>query len=315
MKTKALARRWCWLLLPMLLLFAGCADKKKQAADLLESARNNLAKGNNDAALADCSKAIELTPDDSQAYIKRSVVKFAKSDFAGAITDCSKAISLQPNDFSAYMMRASAEEAKADAVHALADWTQAIALHPIPEGYSQRGRLRHLTGDFSGAIDDYEKAQSEPDFLLRLRRYVLLRRLGRDPGSLDQTNAPVSAPWLRTIAHYLTGQMNEADFLTAADQGSPTDVAAQQCQAYYFIGEMHLINHDPAGARKFFSQSAALNETEADEYEFARAELTLLDKPPATVPGQSASPALNSLIDNSPYGENYGPGPTPPPAQ
>jgi hypothetical protein len=60
----------------------------------------------------------------------------------------------------------------------------------------------------------------------------------------------------------------------------PTDTAGdRQCQANYFIGELHLINHDPAGARPFIALSSSLEGTNCDEYGFARTELARLAQP------------------------------------
>lgn len=63
------------------------------------------AKGDMDGAIADHTKAIELKPDYSMAYIYRAAAKQAKGDLDGAIADCSKAIEFEPHSAGAYNNR------------------------------------------------------------------------------------------------------------------------------------------------------------------------------------------------------------------
>ena len=61
----------------------------------------------NDKAIADFTKAIELRPDVAQAYNNRGNVYTNKGDFGKALEDLNKAIEIDPNYANAYNNRAS----------------------------------------------------------------------------------------------------------------------------------------------------------------------------------------------------------------
>ena len=264
------------------LLLCACSNKAKEAADHAQSGLDKYNKGDLKGALADLDQAIAVAPAHAEEYYnERSMVKIAQADFAGAIADATQAAALNPAYGPAFGNRALAEQDKGDFAAAAADFTKAIQLQPtFGAYYGYRAELRQNHNDFAGAVDDYDKFLAlQPDAgpFVRLYRHVLLRRLGRDPG--DLASAAWKDAWPQTIARFLAGQMPEADFLAAAAQG-PNDTAAdRQCQANYFIGELHLINHDPAGARSFIATSSSLEGTNCDEYGFARTELAHLAQP------------------------------------
>ncbi len=271
-------RAFAWLAAGLL---CACANKTKQAADHAQSGLDKYNKGDLTGALADLDQAIALAPTPSAEYFNdRGMVKLARNDFPGAIADATQATVLDPAFGPAFGNRALAEQDKGDLPAAAADFTKAIQLQPaFAPYYGYRGELRQNQNDFPGAVEDYDKfisLQPAAAPFVQLYRNVLLRRLGRDPGDLAAASSTWKDAWLQALALFLTGKMTEADLLTASQKG-PNDTATdRQCQANYFIGELHLINHDPAGARPFIATSAALEGTNCDEYGFARTELARL---------------------------------------
>jgi tetratricopeptide (TPR) repeat protein len=123
------------------------------------------AKADPDATIADCTKAIELNPDDANAYIRRGGAKYAKGDFDGTIADCSKAIELKPDYLDAYMGRGAAKYSKGDLDGAIEDYNSAVELKPDEAAaYSGRSDTKYAKGDFDGAIADATKAiELKPD--------------------------------------------------------------------------------------------------------------------------------------------------------
>ena len=75
-------------------------------------AKNN--SGDFQGAIAECSQAVKLNPNDGKAYVCLGVAKLYLGDFQGAITECSQAIKLNPNDGSAYFVRAEAKSQLGD---------------------------------------------------------------------------------------------------------------------------------------------------------------------------------------------------------
>jgi tetratricopeptide (TPR) repeat protein len=69
-----------------------------------------LKSGQDDLALADFSKAIELNPLFVNAYYNRGFVYFSRHDYKKAIENMNRAIQLDPRDYNAYVLRAAIEE-------------------------------------------------------------------------------------------------------------------------------------------------------------------------------------------------------------
>ena len=90
---------------------------------------NKAKEGDFYGAISDYSKAIEINPNDEQAYFNRGNVKNTfLNDNDGAIADCSKAIEINPNNGIAYKNRGIAKELIGDLKGACADWRRASGL-------------------------------------------------------------------------------------------------------------------------------------------------------------------------------------------
>ncbi|MGD1084307.1 MAG: tetratricopeptide repeat protein [Verrucomicrobiota bacterium] len=120
-----------------------------------------------DIAIAACTKAIELNPEDASAYFDRGSAKCAKEDFDGAIADYTKAVELKPDDEKACFARGYAKQMKGDMDGAIADYGKAIELKPNYAGACfGRGVAKKSKGDMAGAVADYGKAiELNPQFV------------------------------------------------------------------------------------------------------------------------------------------------------
>jgi tetratricopeptide (TPR) repeat protein len=63
------------------------------------------AKGDHDLAIADYGKAIEINPQDAEAYYNRGIAMLHNGNRDGAITDYTKAIEINPRFADAYVGR------------------------------------------------------------------------------------------------------------------------------------------------------------------------------------------------------------------
>jgi tetratricopeptide (TPR) repeat protein len=265
-------------------LLCSCTDKNKQAAQLADSAQAKVSKQDYQGALADLDQAIQILPTDFGLFVQRGEVKGAQGNFDSAIADFSQALSLNPGAAQAYAERAMAEHNKGDLTASLADLNKALQYKPEAAGFEYRAGLRQSLGDDAGAVDDYNKAIEKPTDLdphvrlLCLYREALLLRLGHDSGTLSPLLGAWPNDWLTTIGLYLNGKISETDFLASAEQDTPQNVAERECRADYFVGMLHLANHDNVGARKYFSLCGAVENVNAPEQEFAHGELKQLDK-------------------------------------
>ncbi|WP_051410946.1 tetratricopeptide repeat protein [Synechococcus sp. CC9616] len=81
--------------------------------------------GNYQGAIDDFNKAIEINPQDADAYNNRGGAKIELGDYQGAIDDWSKAIEINPKDAVAYLSRGVARELVYDLEGACRDWRKA----------------------------------------------------------------------------------------------------------------------------------------------------------------------------------------------
>jgi len=106
----------------------------------------------------------------------------------------------------------------------------------------------------------------------------LLRRLGREPGDFSTTVAALKDQWTKNIGLFLAQQIDERTLLASIDQADEDLALRQNCEAFYYIGLMHLFSGDKTGARRYFQKSVATGVREYSEYQFATAELARLTR-------------------------------------
>ena len=112
-----------------------------------------------DEALKAYSRAIELSPNNAEAYNNRGVAYRKKSKLDLAVKDYNKAIKLNPNDANAYSNRGNVYREKGEFNRAIDDTNTAIEFNPnCTEAYNNRGAAYGAKGDFDHAIKDCSKA-------------------------------------------------------------------------------------------------------------------------------------------------------------
>ncbi len=114
-----------------------------------------------DESIAACSKAIDLNPQDANAYDARALSLDAKDDAvheAAAIKDVDQAIALKPSAWS-YAERCELKLELSQYDAAIPDCDQSLALDATNWWtWFQRGKLALHAGDFAGAATDFQKA-------------------------------------------------------------------------------------------------------------------------------------------------------------
>ena len=119
-------------------------------------------KGEQNRAIEDLNKSLELKPDFGWAYGYRGMAYFKKGELDLAIKDFTKVMALEPNRAEladAYYHRGLAYANKGEVGLALKDYSRAIELSPYyAEAHNQRALIYCNTGDFDKAIDDFSQA-------------------------------------------------------------------------------------------------------------------------------------------------------------
>ena len=105
-------------------------DNLKPGDAYIDRGRAYLQQDDNDRAIADFTKAIELNPEGASAYNNRGVAYAGKLDFDRAIADFDKAIQLDPLLNNAHANRGVAFSKKGDEARARADFAIEEQLHP-----------------------------------------------------------------------------------------------------------------------------------------------------------------------------------------
>ncbi|BAZ67692.1 TPR repeat protein [Fischerella sp. NIES-4106] len=128
---------------------------------LLEKAE----KGDTSQALEDLNWALQVDPQDAQAYCCRGVVLYKQGSYREAIADFNQALQLNFEDAIVYRNRGRARSQLGDHQGAIADFNQALQLEPEDALlYIARGNVYRAMGNYLGAVTDYTKAlQINPD--------------------------------------------------------------------------------------------------------------------------------------------------------
>ena len=136
------------------------------------------------------SQIIGIDPNIAEVYINRGILRKNMKDEEGALQDYNKAIELNPND-AAYYNRGILKKDMNDKDGALQDYNKAIELNPNDAmAYNNRGSLRSDMNDKDGALQDYNKAiELNPNYAVAFNNRADLY-LERD--NLDKALADVN---------------------------------------------------------------------------------------------------------------------------
>ena len=102
----------------------------------------------------------DLNPESRLRIGFRGDAHIAKANYEQAISDCSKALNLSPNDPIAYFTRANAHLFSGELELALSDFNAAIEFDPTSgRSIHGRGLVHELMGEAEGAEEDYRRAR------------------------------------------------------------------------------------------------------------------------------------------------------------
>lgn len=144
-------------------------ERYDKSTYLIREASDRYRTGNYSEAKKLFEEAVEIAPENDQAYSNRGYFKQEYSkDYAGAVADYTRSIEIlnskgQENDFKAwgcYNSRAETKQLLGDNRGALQDFNKAIELRPtIGSAYISRGLLKYnFFNDQDGACADWSKA-------------------------------------------------------------------------------------------------------------------------------------------------------------
>jgi tetratricopeptide (TPR) repeat protein len=111
------------------------------------------------AAIADCSRVIQIEPQNSSGYACRGYAYLYLTSYQEAFEEYDKAIRLDSSNAKLYYERGSAYNLLGKSQEAIADFGRTIELNSnFADAYYSRGLARSQVGDKVGAIADLQRA-------------------------------------------------------------------------------------------------------------------------------------------------------------
>ena len=137
------------------------------AEDFFDRGLDKRKKGDNQGAIEDYTKAIELNPDYATAYYNRGIAHSDLKEYQQAIADYTESIRLKnPELWVPYNGRGIAHSDLKEYQKAIADYSKAIELNPdYATAYYNRGIAHSDLKEYQKAIADYSKViELNPDY-------------------------------------------------------------------------------------------------------------------------------------------------------
>jgi tetratricopeptide (TPR) repeat protein/serine/threonine protein kinase len=150
-------------------VYAGCILKRPDHAHAYSCRGDAYVKlGQNDKAVADCTRAIALDPTDALAWSSRAAAYVGLGLPARAVADYARAIKLEPKNPRPWSNRGNAYLQLRRYASAVTDCSTAIDLDPkYARAWNNRGAAYHHLGQYDKAVADYSQAiKLEPKFAL-----------------------------------------------------------------------------------------------------------------------------------------------------
>ncbi len=288
----------------------------------------------NQVSPAGIEAATKAAPDDIGLAMLHAELMLSKKDFAGTAAALDRVLAKRPDATLAWEMRATADVARPDFEAARADVAHALRLDAkSPATLRLRGILRNNSGDYAGALADYQAANAlaarpedpfvigSTQFLLRafgdaaaslakrppsapegtywrLWRYMALARLDgteRASGSLGPGTPPgAGVVWPGQVVDFFHGTIDAATLLESARRSQAVQDLSQVCEAHFYMGEDALLRQR-GDAVALFRLAVKECPINFHEYEGAVAELRA-----AGVPLAAPGPTLAAAAASSP---------------
>lgn len=243
-------------------------------------------KGDHRSALVDLDAAIAREPKNGRAYLERAFAHRRLGEPAKGLADIEQALQAGADERTALRARGNLHWDLEDYSAALRDFDRLLEHNPNASDHRTRGVL-HL------AIGDWQRAEADLNASLNVTKSrnsdygeffrLLARRRGKmndEPAAFSATVAKWPAGWPKSIGWYLAGEISELQLLAETNASGSPSPNERRCEAYFYIGQMHLLAGDRASAEEFFEKCIGTRAIHYYEHKLARAELKRLRKKP-----------------------------------
>lgn len=214
-------------------------------------------RGDQQGAVEDLSRALQLNPNDAEAYYKRGNVNYDQGNFEAAIEDYTNAIRLDKNLNDVYYNRGLAYFELKDYPAAIEDYNQIIRLNSNDaEAYYKRGRAYFEIKDYGKAIEDYTEAirRNSNNEISYINRGLAYSAAGDKQAAIADYTQAIRLNPQSADAYYSRGR---ARFFLADYQGAMSDYSeaikikpdygeaySNRCGAYLNLSEYQKATED-----------------------------------------------------------------------
>ncbi|NJM67386.1 MAG: tetratricopeptide repeat protein [Acaryochloris sp. RU_4_1] len=248
------------------------ARSLKQVQALLQQGDQRFNQGDYQQALRDYKAAIQLDPNNPEAFFKSGIVQRRLNQPKAAIANYTTALRLNPRFADAYNNRGLVKRQLSDPAGALADFTQALRVNSQhAQAYNNRGTTHSDLGNLKAALADYTQAlRLNPDYSeAYFNRGVVRSSLGNLKAALaDYTQTLRLNPNYaqaynnRGITHANLGNLKAA----LADYSQAIRLNPSYAQAYNNRGTAHSFLRQKKAAIADYTQAIQINANYAQAY-------------------------------------------------
>ncbi|NEP81145.1 MAG: tetratricopeptide repeat protein [Okeania sp. SIO3B3] len=216
-------------------------------------------------AITDLTQALRINPKYTQAYQKRGLIYDEIGDYKNAIQDYSQSIKLNPQDSDAYLHRGIARAAIGDQAGAISDYTQSIKLNPNnAQAYKSRGVAQFEIADYSSAITDYDRAiELKPDYSdAYTKKCSAYLKLANDRAAIKDCHQAIEINPNDSLAYYhqCIGYLNLGEYQKAVENCSVTiEMNSENAEAYRNRSRARYASGDLSGAIEDLTTTIKIN--------------------------------------------------------
>ena len=156
----------------------------KPAYDAYDEGRKALADKNNEAALAQANKALDIFPAEANFHALRGDARLMNEQYDMAVTNYDRAISRRDNFFYYHLQRGIAKKELKQTDGAVTDLERSIELLPTAPAHFNLGLIKKDRGQREAAIDHFRVvAKSGGDYGKAAQGELALLELSEQPGN------------------------------------------------------------------------------------------------------------------------------------
>ncbi len=211
----------------------------------------------------------------------RAIDYYKRGLYDRAIAEYDQAIKLKPDYANAYYNRGVAYMSKGLYDRAIEDYDTAIRLRPdYAKAYRNRGNAKFYLGRFAAAARDYDQSLNiDPEQIFRVIWLYLARERSEENGGQELARNATKvdlSDWPGPVVSMFLGEVAPQQVLAAAKHPDERKQRERECEAFFYIGQYHLLQGNKGEAAKLFRKALDTGITHFVEYIGAKAELERL---------------------------------------